>query len=129
MKQTIGISFDPSGNYLAYGGMTNEIFIVNLKDCKDLQDNLKQSLMFDKKIAPVKLNLLHKMCVIQDLHSNYIDTINWYAESSVMTKSASGDIILWHIKGIDKQDIPFKNDNCLKLVKQLCINIDNCNLW
>jgi WD40 repeat protein len=129
MKQTISMSFDPSGSHLAYGGMTNEIFIVNLKNCEDLQVNLEQSFLFDKEIVPLRLNLLHKMCVIKNLHTNFIDGINWYSESSLITKSASGDIVLWQIKGIDAQNIPFKNNNCLQLVKQLCIHIDNCNLW
>ena len=129
MKQSISIAFDPSGSYLAYGGMTNEIFIVNLKDCKDFQDNLQQSLISNNVIVPVKLNLLHGMCVIQGLHENFIDNINWYAESSLITKSANGDIIFWDIKGIDGQDIPFNNVNGLKLVKKKHILIENCNLW
>ncbi|XP_070495714.1 uncharacterized protein [Chironomus tepperi] len=129
MKQCISISFDPSGNYLAYGGMTNEIFIVNLKDCKDFQDNLKQSMTIKNKIDPVKLNLLHNMCVVQNLHTNFIDSINWYAENSFISKSADGDIIFWELKGIDGQVIPFKNVNGLKIVEQHISVIENCNLW
>ncbi|CAG9803336.1 unnamed protein product [Chironomus riparius] len=129
MKQSISVSFDPSGSYLAYGGMTKEIFIVNLKDCKDFQDNLQESLIINNVMAPVKLNLLHNMCVIQDLHVNFIDNINWYAESSVITKSANGNIIFWDIKGLDGQDIPFNSINGLKLVKQQNIIIENCDFW
>lgn len=129
LRQCISVSFDPSGNYLAYGGMTNEIFIVNLKDSKEFQSKLKQSLKIDCQIDPARINLIHNMCMIKNLHVNFIDCIKWYADSSFITKSANGDIMFWDIKGLEKQKVQFKNANCLKLVVQNFTIIDHCDLW
>lgn len=102
---------------------------MNLKDSKEFQIKLKQSLKIDNQIDPARLNLMNNMCMVKNLHGNFIDCINWYAECSLITKSANGDVIFWDLKGLDKQKVHFRNANCLKIVVQNFTIIDSCNLW